>query len=392
MRPPFSSSAQHAHGPAFDPRQALVRHSAMLSGTLGMALDSGNRVDLLPDGPAGHRAMSDAISAARDHINLEGDLAAEQGPGHELARCLLHKRRQGVKVNLLTCDSGLPERLAEALRSAGVQIRRSTGPLRRLLVVDGKVAFTGSMHLPGPRRAGAAGRHWLARPTPWRDTPVRVEGPAVARLQQLFMAHWVEQTGQQPYLSHFFPRLAAAGGMRAAVAVDELDGAHMFYRALLGALELAQDRVCITSARFMPPRRLLQGLAQAARRGVAVKLLLPGISEGWATRQAGRSHYASLLKTGVRIFERQRTLLHAGTAVIDGLWAGVGSGHLDRHGLLHSADARLIVLDAGLGAELEGMFSDHLRHSREITLARWRQRGVGERLLQALARPLALWL
>jgi cardiolipin synthase len=402
------AQAAPAPAPRIDTQGALAQHAAALEATLGAPLAAGNRIELLVDGPATYRAMFEAIDAARDHINIESYTIEAEGPGQELARRLIQKRRQGVKVNLLfdhVGSLGTGSRFFDALREAGVQmccynplVRGWKAALgrslhwrdhRKLLVVDGKVAFTGSLNICSASSRPAHGTHrrWLLRQTPWRDTHVRIEGPVVAQLQQLFLDHWVAQTGQRPYLSHFFPRLQPVGGLRTAVAAAEGGRRrNPFYRALLRAIDGAQDRVCITAAYFVPPRRLLRALVRAAQRGVAVKLVLPGLSDSWAALHAGRSHYTRLLKAGVRIFERQHALLHAKTAVIDGVWATVGSHNLDWRSMLHNAEANVVALDERFAGELETVFADDLRHSTEVTLPEWRGRGRLQRLREAVAR------
>jgi cardiolipin synthase len=410
--------AQHANPPqeaprAFDLHETMVRHAATLETALHAPLSDGNRVQVLVDGPATYRAMFEAIDAARDHINIESYTIEAEGPGQELARRLINKRRQGVKVNLLFDHFGswsTHSRFFDALREAGVQmccynplVRGWKAALdrtmhlrdhRKLLIVDGKVAFTGGVNISSVYSHPSSKRdRWLARRMPWRDTHVRIEGPVVAHLQQLFLDHWLAQTGQRPYLSHFFPRLPFAGEHRAGVAACEGGGRrNPFYVALLRAIDLAQQSICITAAYFVPPRRLLRALVRAAARGVAVKLVLPSISDSWAALHAGRSHYSRLLKAGVRIYERQGALLHAKTAVIDGLWATVGSSNLDWRSMLHNAEANLVVLDRRFACELETVFADDLCHSTEVTLANWRQRGRGQRVLEAVARRFEFFL
>jgi cardiolipin synthase len=142
----------------------------------------------------------------------------------------------------------------------------------------------------------------------------------------------------------------------------------------------------VTTAYFVPTRRLVRALAAAARRGVDVRLVLPSLSDAWAPLHAGRSHYGQLLQAGVRIFERQGALLHAKTTVIDGVWATVGSSNLDWRSFIHNAEANVIVLDSEFGAAMETLFGDDLAASREMNLVQWHGRGVLQRLCESLAR------
>lgn len=404
--------------PLLSPAQrALQRHARALDGVLPQPPLEGNTVELLIDGPAAWEAMFAAVDAAQDHVNIESYIVEAEGPGQELARRLLARRRDGVKVNLLFDHFGSLQTAAsyfDALRGAGVNMccynplvrgfgRRIDRALhwrdhRKLLIVDGRVAFTGGVNISGVYATAPvmARRGWLARHTPWRDTHVRIQGPVVAELQQLFIDHWVDQTGKRPWLAHYFPRLPAQGTQRVGVAACEAGRTrplgNPFYRSLVRAVENAEQRISLTAAYFVPPGRLLRGLCRAAQRGVAVNLVLPGVSDSWAALQAGRSHYTRLMRHGVRIHERQGALLHAKSAVVDGVWASVGSSNLDWRSMLHNAEANVVVLDETFGAQLEQVFEHDLAHSLELKLDSWRRRGRGQRWMEAFARRFEMFL
>jgi len=386
----------------------MRRHARALMRALRRPLVAGNQVDLLIDGPATHAAMFEAIAGARERIDLESYIVEADGPGAELAERLRAKCREGVQVNLLFDGFGsIATRSAyfDALRADGVRVCEFN-PLRhwrrllsravhlrdhrKLLVVDGRVAFLGGINISGVYASGPSEALPLhARggdAPPWRDTHVRIAGPLVAQLQALFVAHWNRhaECALAPPPSR---APAPLGHHHAAVASCEAGrGRNPFYRALLRAIDVAQSRVYLTTAYFVPTRRLLRALAAAARRGVDVRLVLPSLSDAWAPLHAGRSHYGRLLQAGVRVFERQGVLLHAKTAVIDGVWATVGSANLDWRSMVHNAEANAIVLDARFGAALEAVFRDDLAASREIGLADWRQRGWLRRMKEGLAR------
>jgi len=161
---------------------------------------------------------------------------------------------------------------------------------------------------------------------------------------------------------------------------------------LLSALDASQQRIYLTTAYLVPTRRLMRSIVRAARRGVEVHLLLPGMSDFWAPLQAGRSHYTKLLRAGVHLHELHDTLLHAKTCVIDGLWSTVGSSNLDWRSFLHNAEANLVVLDAGLAGEMERVFMEDVARSREIDPAQWALRGLRQRLVEMLARRFEFFL
>lgn len=374
----------------------------------------GNRVQVLIDGPETYEAMFAAIDAARDHVNIESYIVEAEGPGQELARRLIAKREQGVKVHLLFDHFGSLQTSSayfDSLREAGVQMC-CYNPIvqglkarldraihlrdhRKLMIVDGRVAFTGGINISGvySQRPAGARHRWRARHMPWRDTHVKVEGPVVAQLQKLFIDHWVGETGKRPWLAHYYPPLPRMGRHPVGVAACEAGRRrNPLYSSLLKAVELAQHRISITAAYFVPPRRLVRALCKAAERGVDVRLVLPSISDSWVPLQAARSHYGRLLRSGVRIYERYAALLHAKTAVIDGVWATVGSSNMDWRSFLHNAEANVIVLDPDFAAELDEVFGDDLEQSKEITLPAWQERGLFNRLSQGFARRFEFFL
>jgi cardiolipin synthase len=402
------------------PLMAVHSHAHALVAGLGEPLVTGNRVDLLQDGPGTYAAMFEAIDNASDHINLESYILEAEGPGEEFARRLIARVKAGVRVNVLY-DSfgsiGTPESYFDHLRAHGVNVAeynplRRLGNLlsralhlrdhRKLMVVDGRIGFIGGVNispvysagsspLAALSRSGAA--HTGAVKPGWRDTHVRVEGPIVAQLQRLFMRHWSKHSSIALRGTRYFPPLAPVGTQRVALAAcDAGRRRNPFYRALLSALDASQQRVFLTTAYLVPTRRLMRSLVRAARRGVDVHLLLPGVSDFWAPLQAGRSHYSRLLRAGVHLHELHDTLLHAKTCVIDGLWTTVGSSNLDWRSLLHNAEANLVVLDAGLAQEMEQVFQADVARSKVIVRAEWAKRGLRQRIVETLARRFEFFL
>ena len=407
------------------PLMAVHSHAHALVAGLGEPLVTGNRVDLLQDGPGTYAAMFEAIGNARDHINLESYILEAEGPGEEFARRLIARAKAGVRVNVLY-DSfgsiGTPASYFDHLRANGVNVceynpLRRLGNLlsralhlrdhRKLMVVDGRIGFIGGVNISPVYSAGssplaALGGSAMAAPDAdggepakpgWRDTHVRVEGPIVAQLQRLFMRHWSKHSSIALRGTHYFPPLAPAGSQRVALAAcDAGRRRNPFYRALLSALDASQRRVFLTTAYLVPTRRLMRSLVKAARRGVDVHLLLPGVSDFWAPLQAGRSHYSRLLRAGIHLHELHDTLLHAKTCVIDGMWTTVGSSNLDWRSFLHNAEANLVVLDAALAQEMERVFMDDVARAREIVRAEWARRGLRQRIVETLARRFEFFL
>jgi cardiolipin synthase len=369
---------------------------------------AGNDARLLVDGPATHDAMFAAIARARDHVHLQSYIVEADEAGERLARLLERKRSQGVRVRLLY-DSlgsrGTPKEYFERLETAGVAVceanpvnpaKRSRGLTlnnrdhRKVLVVDGRVAFTGGVNISGVYSAGSFGSRPRAAPQDegWRDTHVMTRGPIVGEFQRLFVEAW-QRHGCGPITERaaYFPPVAHAGGwaMR-LVGNDPAQGASEMYAALLSALGRAQTRAWLTYGYFVPDPETIRTLKEAAARGVDVRLVLPGVSDFWAPLYAGRSHYDDLLAAGVRIFERHDALLHAKTAVIDGVWSSVGSTNLDWRSFVHNYEADLIVLGAAFARSLEALFARDVAHSAEIKLDDWRSRGPLPRVKEGLAR------
>jgi cardiolipin synthase len=228
---------------------------------------------------------------------------------------------------------------------------------------------------------------------PWRDTDVRIEGPAAAQFQSHFLDTWAKQNGPALQDANYFPRLREPGSAIVRVIGTSPDAAQSASQAaLLSAIEHAERSVHITNAYFVPDERMLRALEHAARAGVEVTLVLPSHSDVPAALYAGRAKYTRLLRAGVQIYERKAALLHAKTAVVDGVWSTVGSTNLDRRSLDSNDEIDAIVLGLAFGRQMEAMFLDDLRASQQIRPQLWPQRSVGSRLKELGAGLLERWL
>jgi cardiolipin synthase len=332
--------------PARGGDELLARHLAQVERALDAPLVRGNEGRLLVDGPATHRAMFEAIGRARDHVNLQTYILEAEGPGERLAELLIRKRGQGVTVNVLYDSVGsmrTPKEFFERLRAAGIAVCEfnPVNPLksppkgwqinnrdhRKILVVDGRVAFTGGINISGVYSAGSfgSGRRAPSREEGWRDTHVATRGPIVADFQRVFLDAWQRQRCDGPGRAAYFPPAAERGDWTMQLVTGDPEaGESQTYVALHAAMAQAERRIWLTYGYFAPDEATITALTDAAGRGVDVRLVLPGFSDFWAPFYAGRSHYAGLLDAGVRIYERRDALLHAKTAVIDGVWSSVG--------------------------------------------------------------------
>jgi cardiolipin synthase len=406
--PPVASAAAAAAAAPQSPDARLAAYlDAAGAADIG-PLTRGNDARLLVDGPATHRAMFEAMAAARDHIHLQSYIVEADEVGERLAELLARKRAQGVKVRLLydsVGSRGTPPEYFERLRADDVAVcefnpvnpakaprgwQINNRDHRKVLVVDGRVAFTGGINISGVYSAGSFGSRPQSAPreSGWRDTHVMMRGRIVGEFQRLFLDAWMRQKcGAVVQQASYFPRLAPAGPWTMQLVGNDPElGASRMYAALLDAIGRSRSRVWLTYGYFVPDPESVRVLKDAAGRGVDVRLVLPGVSDFWAPLYAGRSHYDDLLGAGVRIFERHDALVHAKTAVIDGVWSSVGSTNLDWRSFVHNYEADVIVFGGGFAERMELLFERDLDHASEITLAAWRERGVASRLREWLAR------
>ncbi|WP_291013039.1 cardiolipin synthase [Hydrogenophaga sp.] len=398
------------------------RHLAVAETIAGSPLTTGNEVRLLQDGPATYRAMVAAIEAAKDHINMETYILDDDEVGQRFAEALIAKQAQGVQVNLIR-DSvgtvGTPAAFWERLTASGIRVLEFNpiNPLaarkawslnqrdhRKLLIVDGHTAFLGGINISSVYSGGSFKRGSRAQPKvdapgaqelgpAWRDTDLRLRGPVVADLQELFINTWAQQKGAALDEKNYFPPLQSVGPhVVRAIGSSPEEPYSQIYATLLSAIGSAENSVCITNAYFVPDLQLLAALEDAARRGVDVSLILPSQTDSWLVFHAGRRSYARLLRAGVKIFERQGVILHSKTALIDGVWATVGSTNLDWRSFLHNHELNAVVLGAEFGQQLQAMFDRDLAASDAITLEAWQRRGLDLRVKELFAGAWEYWL
>ena len=390
------------------PTDIFERHLALEEAIVGSPLTTGNRVLLLQDGPATYQAMLAAIVAAEDHITMETYILEDDDVGQRFAQALVAKQQQGVQVNLIRDSVGTlntPAAFFDQLSAAGVKVLEFNpiNPLvarkvwelnqrdhRKLLIVDGRTAFLGGINISSVYSGGSFSRGFRARPqgTPaWRDTDLHLQGPVVAELQKMFLATWAAQKGDPlPAKNYFPPSVAAGREVVRAIGSSPEEPYNLIYATLLSAIGSAETSVRLTNAYFVPDPQLLAALIAAAGRGVDVTLILPSQTDSWLVFHAGRNYYAQLLRGGVKIFERRGVILHSKTALVDGVWATVGSTNLDWRSFLHNHELDAVVLGAEFGAQVQAMFAKDLAASDQITLEQWERRALHLRIKEALAR------
>lgn len=388
----------------------LDKQIALEQAIVGSPLILGNKVTLLQDGAATYAAMFAAIRNARDHINLESYIIDDDDIGRQFADLLLEQQGRGVQVNVIYDSVGgfnTPKAFYERMREGGIEVLEfnpinpfvSKTPWqiynrdhRKLLVVDGRIAFIGGINISsvyssgsGARRTGKAADEKVA----WRDTHLQIEGPVVGELQKLFMGTWEKQRGRPLAAKEYFPVLKEKGkDIVRAIGSTPDDPYSLIYLTLISAIGNAERQVYLTQAYFVPDPQLLESLIDAARRGVDVKLILPSFSDSESTFHAGRSHYSTLLKAGVKIYERRGALLHSKTAIIDGVWSCVGSTNLDWRSFLDNDEINAVILGREFGQQMQIMFSKDIEASESIDLASWERRSWILRLKEWWARLL----
>jgi cardiolipin synthase len=360
---------------------------------------AGNRVDILKNGVEILPAMLAAIRAATTTIHFESYIFWSDSVGTRFRDALAERARNGVEVRVLLDGVGSPKKLThgdvETLRRAGCRVeffrplrpwmldvinRRSH---RRILVVDGKVGFTGGVGIADEWDGNADS------PDHWRDTVVRVEGPAVAQMQSAFQDNWTEVAGELLVGPKYFPELAAAGTVRASVIPSNPRPSTSSSQTLyLVAIAAAERKISISNSYFVPNDASVALLVAAGRRGVDVRILVPGeINDLPVTKAGGRSKFGELLRAGAKIYEYRPTMMHAKTMVVDGLFATVGSTNFDNRSFRYNDEIDLAVYDAGIAARLQGLFEADLAASRPYTYEQWVHRPAVKRFTEWILAP-----
>jgi len=397
-----------------DSDDIFEHHLALEEAIAGSPLTVGNQVVLLQDGPATYRAMLAAIAGARDHINMETYILEDDDVGNHFAQALIDKQRAGVQVNLIHDSAGTigtPKEFFRRFSDAGIKVLEFNplNPLmarkewelnqrdhRKLLIVDGRTAFLGGINISSVYSGSAMRRRSAAQPDggpAWRDTDLQVQGPVVAELQKLFIASWESQKGDPLPARNYFPPPERAGRQVVrAIGSSPEEPYSQIYATLLSAINSAERSVRLTNAYFAPDPQLIETLEAAAARGVDVTLILPSQTDSWMVFHAGRAHYDRLLRAGVKIHERHGVILHSKTALVDGVWATIGSTNLDWRSFLHNHELNAVVLGAEFGAQVQAMFDKDLAASDPVTLEQWQRRSIDLRVKELFARAWEYWL
>ena len=366
---------------------------------------AGHRVQVLCDGGAAYPAMLEAIASARLWIDLETYIFRDDATGRRFVHALAEKARAGVAVRCVIDGAGshgLDPAVWEPMVEAGVELEvfHPVGPWRahwgwsvrdhrKLLLVDGRIAFTGGFNI---------GDEYAPREEPWRgggwrDVGVRVEGPVVAELQALFDSTFRHVAPAARQLPRRAPAPQADGEARVqALAAGRRRDRKQIQNHYLYAVHTAKRSVLIQSAYFIPNRSWRRALVAAAGRGCDVRVMVPLHSDVPGIRWASQYTWTRLLRGGVRILEFLPTMLHAKTVLVDDEWAAIGSYNLDQRSLSYNLEVALAIVDRAVCAALRERFEADARESQEVARDLWEKRGTFQRLKEKLVYFFRLWL
>ena len=372
-----------------DPRRVL-------EALVGVPFTEGNRIDVLRNGDEIFPAWLEAIRTATRTIDLLTYLWGKGPVTGEIASALVERARAGVRVRVLLDalgSKGVDRSLVERLRGAGAQVLffrpvpnwritvLNARTHRRALICDGEVAFTGGTGIDEAWTGGGRSRG------DWRDTGFRVRGPAVDGVRAAFAASWVQTPRTLIGEPDHFPALAADGDAVVQVLRSASQpGWNESMVAIVGLLHTARDSVDITTPYARLPVRLLDALTATARRGVQVRMLLPGphVDHPLVALQGDHDRQA-LLDAGVEIWRYQPSMLHTKVITVDGLTAMVGTVNLDARSLVLNEQVALVISDTGTTAALDRDFMEDLDHSRQLTRSDWSRRGPHRQILESVA-------
>ena len=363
----------------------------------------GNKVEMLENGDAIFPAILREIKNAKSTITFAQYLFKDGALAREVIQSFAERCRNGVKGYLLLDSHGsseVPDELSTMATQAGCKLeffRRIRAPQvilpwkllrynyrnhRRILVIDGRIGFTGGYGISDAWLGdGRTADHW-------RDSNLRIEGPAVKQLQAAFAESWLEATGDLLGGDGFFPRLEPRGKTPAQVVKSSpVGGSFQNYLLYLLSITSAKKSILITNSYFIPDERMIDSLLKAKQRGVRVVVLVPGKIDHKITYRASRRYYGQMLLGGVEIFEYMDALLHSKTMVVDGVWATVGSTNFDNRSFALNEELNMTLYDRSLARQLEDTFAEDLKRARKITFEEWENRGFKEKFFELFTFP-----
>jgi cardiolipin synthase A/B len=369
------------------------RFVALMNGLVGSNVLPGNHIQSLSNGDEIFPAMLEAIRSAQHTVNFETFIYWSGRIAKEFAEALAERARAGVEVRVLLDWAGsLPfdEDLERLMTDAGAQVvrfrplhwysldRLNNRTHHKLLIVDGRIGFTGGVGIGDEWLGDARGPH------EWRDMHYRLVGPAVAKMQSAFVHNWLEAADHLLQGEHVFPVAAMdarVGDMLVQFVNSGAGKPNATHIMILTAMASATRSIQIGTPYFVPDDVAIAQLLDARRRGVEVDVIVPGVSaDKEVVRAASRHFWGDLLEAGVRIHEYQNTMFHTKIMTVDGAWATVGSTNFDERSFRLNDEANLSVFDAGFVDQQRRIFAADLESTREVTLEEWRSRPRWQKL------------
>ncbi|HZW21048.1 cardiolipin synthase [Noviherbaspirillum sp.] len=363
---------------------------------LGPSIVECNRVEHLENGDRIFPAMLEAIRAAQRTIVFETFIYWSGDVGRAFADALCERAQKGVKVHVLLDWVGsarMEERLIDEMRDCGVEVERYHEPTwynwsrmnnrthRKLLVVDGRLGFTGGVGIADQWSGHAQDeRHW-------RDSHFRIEGPVVAEIQAVFMDNWIKATGSVLHGADYFPELEPAGRVQTQMfSSSPTGGSESMHLMYLLSIASAQKSILLSSSYFVPDKLAIRALVAAARRGVRIRIITPGkYIDTHIVRRASRARWGSLLEAGIEIHEYQPTMYHCKVMIVDGFLVSTGSTNFDNRSFRLNDEANLNVYDEDFAKQMTEVFERDLTRARRITLEEWLNRPPVQKLIEQAA-------
>ncbi|MEX3973378.1 cardiolipin synthase [Paraburkholderia caribensis] len=352
---------------------------------LGPPVTSGNRFEVLVNGDEIFPSMLEGIASAQKTITFETFIYWSGAIGEQIARALSEKARAGVAVHVLLDWVGsqkMDRHYLQMLKDAGAEViqyhkphwtglgRMNDRTHRKLLVIDGRIGFTGGVGIA---------QEWTGHAQDdmhWRDSHFRVTGPVVGHMQAVFMDNWIKATGNVLHGPDYFPEADEAGdGLAHMFSSSPSGGSDDMQLMYLMAITAATHSIHLASVYFVPDRLTINAIVEAAKRGVDVRILTPGRHiDTHTVREASRACWGPLLEAGVQMFEYQPTMFHVKLLVVDEYLVSVGSTNFDSRSFKLNDEANLNIYDTAFARRQTQIFADDLANSRRVTLDDWNSR------------------
>jgi cardiolipin synthase len=374
--------------------------SALLPSIVGLtqsSLEPGNHVQLLENGDQFFPLLLRDIAAAKESVHVESYIWWKGAVCSQIANALASKAKQGVEVRLLVDASGghkMDKDLEKLMVDSGVRLvrfhsfslanlgRMNNRDHRKEAIIDGRTGYIGGYGFAEEWTGNGQDKDH------WRDAGLRVEGPIVGRLQAAFAENWIEETGEIMAGEKYFPHLAAAGSTKAHLAYASPTGGVSSVQVLYYlAIKAAHHEIIIQNPYMLPDDESVQAFAEAVKRGVDVRIMVPATTstDSPVVQHASHHLFGRLLKAGVKIFEYKKTLLHQKVIIVDGVWSCIGSTNFDRRALQLNDEVSMGVLDPALAAQLKAVFEDDMRFAEERHFDEWEHRGLWHKAEDGLA-------